>query len=87
LSLLLKIQKQNTQTLQLFTMIIQIESLYKSNINAKLDGLGAGTKRSNKSKGKRKRLKGSYLVNVENVSQKQISIIDLNCYQIVSSIQ
>ena len=30
-SLLLKIQKQKTQTLQLFTEIIKMESIYKSN--------------------------------------------------------
>ncbi len=31
LSLLLEIQKQNTQTLQLFMKIIKTESIYKSN--------------------------------------------------------
>jgi hypothetical protein len=36
-SLLLKIQMQNTETLQLFTMTI--ESIYKSNLNVKLTGL------------------------------------------------
>jgi hypothetical protein len=46
-SLLLKIQEQNIQTLQLFTMIIKTESVYKSNQNAKLEGLGAETKWSN----------------------------------------
>jgi hypothetical protein len=30
-SLLLKIQNQNTQALQLFTMIIKVENMYKSN--------------------------------------------------------
>ncbi len=30
---------QNTQTLQLFTQIIKTESIYKSNWNAKLEGL------------------------------------------------
>ncbi len=42
-SLLLKIQKQNTQTLQLFTKIIKMDSKYKSISNAKLGGLGAET--------------------------------------------
>jgi hypothetical protein len=40
-SLLLKIQKQSTQTLELFTKIIKMESIYKSNYNTKLDGLNA----------------------------------------------
>jgi hypothetical protein len=40
-SLLLKIQKLNTQILQLFTKIIKLESIYKSISNAELDGLGA----------------------------------------------
>ncbi len=38
---------QNAQTLLLFTMIIKIESIYKSYLNAKLYGLGAETKWSN----------------------------------------
>jgi len=36
--LVLEIIKQNTQTLQLFTMISKTESIYKSNQNAKLEG-------------------------------------------------
>ena len=43
-SLLLKIQKQNTQTLQLFTVIIKTESTCKCHNNAKLVGLSAETK-------------------------------------------
>ncbi len=43
-NLLLKIQNQNTQTLQLFSMIIKMESIYKSNLNGKIIGLGAVTK-------------------------------------------
>jgi len=39
-SLLLKIQKQNTQAKPLFTEIIKMESINKSNLNAKLKGLG-----------------------------------------------
>jgi hypothetical protein len=39
-SLLLKIHKQNTQTLKIFTKIINTESIYKSNWNAKQEGLG-----------------------------------------------
>jgi hypothetical protein len=37
-SLLLKIQNQNTQTLQLFAKIIKTESIYKSNKMPKLGG-------------------------------------------------
>ncbi len=44
LSLLQKIQKLNTQLLQLFTEITKMESIDKSNYNAKLNGLGAETK-------------------------------------------
>jgi hypothetical protein len=43
-SFLLKIQKQN---IQLFTKIIKIECIYKSNLNAKPKGLGEETKGSN----------------------------------------
>ncbi len=43
-SFLLKIQKQN---MQLFTKINKIECIYKSNLNAKLKGLGEETKWSN----------------------------------------
>jgi hypothetical protein len=39
-SVFLNIQKENIQTLQLFTRIIKMESIYKSNENAKLSGLG-----------------------------------------------
>ncbi len=46
-SLLLMIHKQNTQILQLFTKIIKTESIYKSDENATLRGLGEETKRSN----------------------------------------
>ncbi len=46
-SLLLKIQKQNAQTLRLFIKIIKRESIYKSNQNIKPEGLRAETKRSN----------------------------------------
>ncbi len=46
-SLLLKIQNSNTQTLQLFTKIIKMGSIHKSNRNAELDGLGVQTKWSN----------------------------------------
>ncbi len=44
LSLLLRIKIQNAQTLQLFTMNIKTESIYKSSLNAKMLGLGAETK-------------------------------------------
>ncbi len=54
-SLLLKIQKYNTQTLQIFTKIIKTESIYKSNLNSKLEGLGAEILNSIKSGKKRKR--------------------------------
>ncbi len=37
---MLKVQKINTQTLQLFTALIKTESIYKSNENTKLRGLG-----------------------------------------------
>jgi hypothetical protein len=53
-SLLLKIQKANTQTLQLFAKLIKMLSICKSNKNSKLNGLGAETKWSNKSGGERK---------------------------------
>jgi hypothetical protein len=43
-SLLLNIQKQKKQKLQLFTINIKTEIIYK---NAKLEGLGAKTKWSN----------------------------------------
>jgi hypothetical protein len=43
-SLLMKIQRQNTQTLQLFTEIIKTGHIYKSNLNAKLEGLVGETK-------------------------------------------
>ncbi len=43
-SLLLKMQKINKRTLQLFSMIIKMESTHKSNLNAMFIGLGAGTK-------------------------------------------
>jgi hypothetical protein len=46
-SLLLKIQMQRTQTSQLFTRIIEKESIYKSYKNAKLKGLVSETKLSN----------------------------------------
>jgi hypothetical protein len=36
-SLLLKIQKLNTKTLQLFIILIKMESVYKSNKSAKLN--------------------------------------------------
>jgi len=49
-------------------MIIEIESIYKSNYNAKLNGLGPENKWSNKSEGKRKRFSGSYIVKVEKLS-------------------
>ncbi len=42
-SLFLKIQKLNTQMLQLFTMNIKKEIIYKSFWNANLEGLGAET--------------------------------------------
>ncbi len=38
-SSLLKIQIQNTQTLQLFTYMIKRESIYKKILNAKLETL------------------------------------------------
>ncbi len=40
-SLLLNIQKLNTHTLELFTRIIKMKSIDKSNLNAKLKGLGS----------------------------------------------
>ncbi len=46
-SLLLKIQMQRTQTLQLFTKIIETEIIYKSYKNAKLEDLVSETKLSN----------------------------------------
>jgi hypothetical protein len=39
-SLLLKIQNKNTPKLQLFTKIFKFGSIYKSNHDAKLEGLG-----------------------------------------------
>jgi hypothetical protein len=60
-SLLLMIQKQNTQTFQLFTKIIKKESIYKSNYNAKLDGLSEKAIGLIKSGRKRKCFKRSYL--------------------------
>jgi hypothetical protein len=42
-SLLLNIIIQNTQTLQLFTVIIKTEIIYKSYKKARLDGLGDRT--------------------------------------------
>jgi hypothetical protein len=42
-SILLKIILQNTQTLQLFTIITKTESINKSYLNAKLEGLGLET--------------------------------------------
>jgi hypothetical protein len=42
-SILLKIILQNTQTIQLFTMIIKTVSIYKSFLNAKLEDLGSET--------------------------------------------
>jgi len=50
----MKIQKYNTQTLQLFTEIIKIESIYKHYKKAKLEGLGAGPSGLIKSGGKHK---------------------------------
>jgi hypothetical protein len=46
-SFLLKIILENTQTLQLFTKIIKTESIFKSNTDAKLEGLIEETKWSN----------------------------------------
>ncbi len=46
-SLLLKIQIQNTQTLQLFTETIKTESIFKGYKNAKHEGLGSDTERPN----------------------------------------
>jgi len=46
-SLLLKIQMQNTQTMQLFTKIIKTESIYKSYYKHQTEGLGSETKWSN----------------------------------------
>jgi hypothetical protein len=46
-SLLLKIQKQNTQTLQLITRIIKTESVYKRYKKCQAEGLGSETRRSN----------------------------------------
>ncbi len=40
---LLKIQKQNTQTLKLFTEIIKTENYLQKLLNVKLEGLGAET--------------------------------------------
>ncbi len=45
--LLLKIQKSNTQIIQLFTEIIRMESIYKSNQIARLTGLSVKAKWSN----------------------------------------
>ncbi len=59
-SLLLMIQKQNTQTLELFTKIIKKESIYKSNYNAKQDGLSSKSSLI-ESGGKRKCFKRGYL--------------------------
>jgi hypothetical protein len=47
LSLFLKIQKKMIQALKLFTEIIKMVSIYKSNYNAQKRGLGAETKWSN----------------------------------------
>jgi hypothetical protein len=46
-SLLLKIQKQNAQTLRLFIKIIKRESIYKSNQNIEPADLRAETEWSN----------------------------------------
>jgi hypothetical protein len=46
-SLLLKINLQNTKTLQLFTKIIKTGSIYKSYQNTRQEGLGSETKGSN----------------------------------------
>ncbi len=47
LSLLLKIQIQNTQMLQLFTKTIKTENIYKSYLKCQAEGLGLETKWSN----------------------------------------
>ncbi len=46
-SLLLKIQIQNTQTLQLVTTLIETESIDKSDSESQAEGLGSETKWSN----------------------------------------
>jgi hypothetical protein len=75
---------RNTQTLQIFTKIVKTESIYKSNSNAKLEGLVDKTKWGNARREEvRALLINRTLIRVENVSLEQISTIDLNHYQVV----